>query len=59
MSDCNDCHHLRIFEDQSEDMRRPFACCSLDHEVVELGIYDWASLEITCPSFQAGEPEII
>lgn len=58
-TDCLKCSHLHIFEDQSEDMRRPFACCSLDLEIVEVDIYDWESLAEKCPQFTLGEPEIV
>lgn len=56
---CNNCINLKIYEDQSEDMRKPFAICKLDNKIKEIGIFDWIPYNINCDDFKDGEPDYI
>lgn len=51
---CNDCKHCTIVEDRLEG-RIPFGFCSMDHEILELGICDFAPKEY-CKDFEEGDP---
>jgi len=56
MSVCEDCKNCTIYEDQSEDMRPPFAVCSLGHDIVEVDIMEFTPLKDCKEDFEEGEP---
>ena len=55
---CEECEHLTIYEDASEDMRLPFGNCSLGFEIKNVGIMAWEP-NTDCGKFSLGEPNFL
>lgn len=52
---CENCIHLRIYEDNSEDIRHPFGTCTLGFEIEKIAVMEWKPSNI-CKKFVFGEP---
>jgi len=56
MTACQDCKYLRVIEDRTDDMRKPYGYCSKEFDIVEIDIMEWRPQNGTCEMFLAGEP---
>jgi hypothetical protein len=60
---CENCVFANIYEDVTEDMRRPTCWCSKDHEIIDrpprhLTVMEWIPKH-QCLDYQAGEAKYL